>query len=298
MSKIDKNKLVNDEIMYISGKVEFSRLLKPYEGAELEKLDRDRVANGKYPVGKPYTTITIKNVTIDYKNPQNPSILEQYVQERCYQSKKDPSCWCYGINNKSGTPVFGHYDAATKQVNEIVLEGELAKDSQVSLMLKSFTGKSGKGVGLECVIIMDPVIQYFNMNGGNINAALSERGITWNAMNPDEKRQKQQAVESATTAVPAQPQPQQPAQAPMASPSAPTPEEASMIAAAQQYTAQQYPNNAYTQPYPANGYAQPQQPPQPSYQNTGYMPSQQQPYPVNDPNGYQESPYNGYPQMP
>lgn len=193
--QIQTNSLTVGSKIYVEGITTYSRLAKHIEGEELQKDMARKQQMGMNPITKPYTTISIKDAKI---RPQNPAALskeEMYVQERFYMKQEtDPNTktptgntYIYTVNSKSPfLPNVSQYDSETNVAKQVDLNGqELDTGLKVILCLSVYQPKnfSNKGIGLDGIIVMDPIRFYAASNND-----LSALGITYQPLPGDEAR--------------------------------------------------------------------------------------------------------------
>lgn len=163
----------------VRGTVVFSRISKPVEGQALLEANQRAVAFGRRPAKEPYTTITIKNPEIICEN----SDMKVYLENKIFLNKTKNEYRFEAESKSVNIPRAGHFDQATGNANEVVLERELAEGVNVQLLMAVYHSKqhNGNGLGLNNVIVMDPEIRYWE--GGNVSAAMASAGMTWVPMN-------------------------------------------------------------------------------------------------------------------
>lgn len=228
--KFQTNQLSVGAKVFIEGRTAFSRLAKHIDGDELQKDIANKQHRGMTPITKPYTTITIKDAKI---RPQNPAgvltIEEQYVQERFYTKQEvNPAnnmpvgtTLCYTVNNKSPyLPTISQFKPESNVAEQIDLNGqELDTGLHVIICLSVYQPKnfSNKGLGLDGIIVMEPIRYYTTANND-----LSALGITYKPLPTDAA--KAAATPNPVTAQPATtPAPSVQAPAPAMQPSTPMP---------------------------------------------------------------------------
>lgn len=171
MTSIKAHQLNEDQTIVVRGKLEYSRLMSMIEGAELQRrIAQQRQIGAMYITDKPHTTITIREAQVQYTDPNNPSIEEQYVAQKCYNSKKHPEKGLmFNLDNKSPflPPVWIPANPANLSEGYVQLtdpEGELDGGLDVSVVLTTF--KSGNnanlGLGLDSVIVHEAPRYYSN----------------------------------------------------------------------------------------------------------------------------------------
>ncbi|MDO5865134.1 MULTISPECIES: hypothetical protein [Paenarthrobacter] len=181
---ISANQLTEGTSVFIRGKLAFARLTSLIEGAALAASDQRKVQNGMSPVGKPHTTATITEAEVQFADPANPTVEEQFVSERRYTSKKNPASGAnYSIDSKgTNLPIIaipsekgdGTYDQDTSGQ-------ELAQGLDVTLVLRVYKPKNfaNRGLSLDQVIVHETP-RYYNA-GGVASGELAARGIVFNA---------------------------------------------------------------------------------------------------------------------
>ncbi|MFC7849317.1 hypothetical protein ACFUTU_12665 [Arthrobacter sp. NPDC057388] len=195
---ISANQLTEGTSVFIRGKLAFARLTSLIEGAALAASDQRKVQNGMSPVGKPHTTATITEAEVQFADPANPTVEEQFVSERRYTSKKNPASGAnYSIDSKgTNLPIIaipsekgdGTYDQDTSGQ-------ELAQGLDVTLVLRVYKPKNfaNRGLSLDQVIVHETP-RYYNA-GGVASGELAARGIVFNT--PPRAVQAQPGTESA-----------------------------------------------------------------------------------------------------
>ena len=175
------NSCESGDLCWVRGRVTYSRVKTQIAGQELEEDKKKRLQRNLNPIDRPYSTITIKNAEILFDVPGAPTLFENYIQERFFQSNSHPEYgWCYtGINKGKYCPAIGVMTPGTNVVNQIVPEGELATDLDVTLVLRVYATSRNKGVSLDSIIVNGEV-KYFS--GGQIAAEMASRGIIFNAV--------------------------------------------------------------------------------------------------------------------
>lgn len=167
---------VGDKI-YVSGKIEFSRITRKIEIGTPEFIEANmrKKAVGATLKEKSYTTLTITNPAFKPENPEafkyeNGTIvadpdkmtkLERYMYESMYTSKD--GSWRLSNENTGNLPSVGEMDMDTKTITLVTPQGELAKGLDVLLVFSVFRAKSGQGVGLQAVLSRGP-IKYYSHN--------------------------------------------------------------------------------------------------------------------------------------
>ncbi|KIA72699.1 hypothetical protein ANMWB30_24670 [Arthrobacter sp. MWB30] len=175
--KIDAKQLTPGNTVHIRGKLTFSRLAKLIEGEELARVEANRAKNRMNPVGKPHTSVSLAQAEVIYGDPQAPTLDEQFVAERRYQSAKHPEHGhSYSMENKSPNLPIVYAKNDNGQFEQVILENDLAADLDTELVLRAFQPKgwANCGLSLDMVLIHEP-IRYYNalVNTGE----LAKRGI-------------------------------------------------------------------------------------------------------------------------
>ncbi|MGI8306978.1 hypothetical protein [Saccharopolyspora hattusasensis] len=180
---ISASQLTEGTSVFIRGKLAYARLTRPIEGAELAASDQRKVQNGMSPVGKPHTTATITEAEVQFADPVNPTIEEQFVSERCYASKKNPGTGAnYSIDAKgSNLPIIAiPSEAGDGTFDQDTSCQELAQGLDVTLVLRVYKPKNfnNRGLALDQVIVHEAP-RYYNA-GGVATGELAARGIVFN----------------------------------------------------------------------------------------------------------------------
>lgn len=183
---INSNQLAPGTSFMVRGRLSFSRITSLIEGDELAKRKESAVKNGQTPIDRPHTTASIYNAQVVYDNPDavnNPALrtpAEIYANESMYVSKKNPqngNCFT-GVNKGNQLPSVGVLQSDQKTVQGIIPEHELAKDLDVTFVMRVYKPKTqmNHGVSLEAIIVNEPIRYYEN---SNIASSLEEKGIIW-----------------------------------------------------------------------------------------------------------------------
>ncbi|NUQ96184.1 MAG: hypothetical protein HOY79_06335 [Streptomyces sp.] len=182
---ISAGKIAEGKNVFIRGKLGFAVLARLIEGAELVASDQRKTQNGMSPVGKPHTTATIIHAEVQFADPDNPTLEEQFVSERRYDSPKRPETGLnYSIDSKGSTlPVIAIPSPKGDGTYDQDESGrELAQGLDVTLVLRTYKPKNfnNRGLALEQVIVHEAP-RYYSA-GGVDQAELAARGIVLNGM--------------------------------------------------------------------------------------------------------------------
>ena len=181
---ISASQLTEGTSVFIRGKLAFARLASLIEGAALAASDQRKVQSGMSPVGKPHTTATIIEAEVQFADPANPTVEEQFVAERRYVSKKNPDTGAnYSIDSKgTNLPIIAiPSDKGDGTFDQDTSGQELAQGLDVTLVLRVYKPKNfaNRGLSLDQVIVNE-VPRYYNA-GGVATGELAARGIVFNA---------------------------------------------------------------------------------------------------------------------
>lgn len=174
------DQLTEGSVVTIRGKLAFARLTRRIEGEELAKANaRRRQAGMKYDITSPYTTATISGgAQVIYADPDNPTLEEQYVAERCYTSKMKPEDGLsYSIDSKGNNlPIIG--SPGEGGFVQDFSGQELARGLDVTLVLEVYKARDqeNRGLGLTHVLVNEAPRYY--TPGGVDESQLKARGIT------------------------------------------------------------------------------------------------------------------------
>ncbi|MFJ5071256.1 hypothetical protein ACIQC7_33045 [Kitasatospora sp. NPDC088556] len=180
---ISAGRIAEGKNVFIRGKLGFAVLARLIEGAELVASDERRTKNGMTPIGRPHTTATITHAEVEFADPNNPTLEEQFVSERRYDSPKRPETGPnYSIDSKGSTlPVIAIPSRKGDGTYDLDESGqELAQGLDVTLVLRTYKPKnfSNRGLALEQVIVHETP-RYYSA-GGIDQAELAARGIVLN----------------------------------------------------------------------------------------------------------------------
>ncbi len=178
MSTISLNSIKPGTKVYINGIVDYSRIASILEGAELVADDAKKVQRGMQAVGKPHTRLSLRNCTIDYEDPTNPSLAEKCIEERFYKSAAHPEHDnCYTAYNKTQflPNIYCRENNISKQLEAVAAAGELRRGTPVTIMLRFFKAPQNNGVSLDTVIVNEKPIKW--LLGNPSESMLAERGF-------------------------------------------------------------------------------------------------------------------------
>jgi hypothetical protein len=225
-TKLPIDELADNEIILVSGIVEFSRIHTRLEGEALKAHNDNLEKHGMVADDKPLTFITISGATVLPQDPANLSKGEQYIPSKFYNSVKNPQKGLQFTAKNKGIALPKVYTRNINNPNtliEAIPDGELASGQKVTLFLRVFAArKNGQhnGLALEGVICEEepkyytPGVNYKTING------LQSRGFTVTPASPEAIEAHKAALASATAATAAVPasQPVYNAAAPVAPP--------------------------------------------------------------------------------
>jgi hypothetical protein len=221
--KIGPEELTAGKIIMVEGNVEFARLTRLIEGADLEEHNRrrrERAKPGDFVVTatKPFTTITISNPrVIPTSEDGQLTIEDKYIAQRFYTSHPgndmNVSRQCFTMESKSSI-LPRYYQVAIDEngvanyndIREKPRLGELANGLKVRLLIRVFQAGTfrNKGISLDSVIVLEP-IRYFNSSGSRAVQFLRQTGVTVHEMSEEDRAKEAGALATAQTAPAPQP---------------------------------------------------------------------------------------------
>lgn len=178
---VQQTELTPGTFVVVRGRTEYSRLLTPIDGDELEKDKIRKSQAGIQPITKPYTTVQITDARV---LPRDPSGImnkeEQFVDQRLYRRNAEgPNApWHFTCTNKNTSQPNQFYQArpnSPTEADRIIPERELANGLDVVLVLRIFESQTfqRKGIALYSIILQEPIRYY----AGNNDKALAAAGI-------------------------------------------------------------------------------------------------------------------------
>lgn len=180
---ISASQIAEGKNVFIRGKLGFAVLARLIDGEELIASNQRKLVNGMSPIGKPHTTATIIHAEVKFADPNNPTLEEQFVSERRYDSPKRPETGPnYTIDSRGSTlPVIAIPSPKGDGTYDQDESGrELAQDLDVTLVLRTYKPKNFNNRGLALVqVIVHETPRYYNP-GGVDQAELAARGIVLN----------------------------------------------------------------------------------------------------------------------
>lgn len=174
----------------LTGKVGFSRIASTIKGEELARSIARQTQRGRqYPMKAEHTSLSLYDVQVyatDVDANGNPKFTteEAFVAERCFDSTKaERPGKNYTIENRGNRlPVVLKQapDGQEGYVQEPVLQGELARDTEVTVILNVYKSSHPKpGLGLEAIVVNAQEVPYYSASSINTET-LGALGITLN----------------------------------------------------------------------------------------------------------------------
>lgn len=181
--KIAAERLAADQTIIVKGKTSFSRLARHVSGKELEdSIRRAKAAGRLYPTDRDHTTISVVDAEVQYADPANPTLEEQFIAQQLFAYKKGDNAGRIGYSIDDISPflplILIPDEENPGSHRQLVLDNDLAPGLDVRLVLSTFKSKAGyqkTGVGLQQVVL-DEAPQYYTQ-GAN-TSELAARGIT------------------------------------------------------------------------------------------------------------------------
>ena len=208
-NQINLNSLPVNDIIYVSGLVDFSRIASHIEGEELARDNERRVKNNMRPDNKPHTRMTISNAAVVCANPAAPTLSEQAIKERLYVSKAHPEKqMCFTAKNKTSSlpAVYSRANTTIRDLHTVLPEGEIANGTHVTLILRIFGTQMNNGISLDAVIVDEEPVRFANALNAASASALSNRGFNIIPASPEElNAYKAQLAQNAAAQQSAQP---------------------------------------------------------------------------------------------
>ena len=178
---VNTNQLTPGTVYMVRGKISYCRMLHKIDGDELRKDNERRRAQNRPEATKPYTTITIKDAMVVRTNPNAPiSLIETYARESLY-TNKTTGALCFTVENKGREPWFAKHqndDVMNPNIQQFCPIAELAAGMDVTLVMEVYQSKPNNGVGLQGIIVNEPV-KYFTGKGMPDANALASLGLTF-----------------------------------------------------------------------------------------------------------------------
>lgn len=211
MPTININSIEPNSKVYLTGIVDFSRIASQLDGDELAADNARKLANGMKPTSKAHTRLSISHCAIDYANPAQPTLAEQFISEKLWRSTLHPEKeFCYAAINKSRNlpNLYCRENSTSKQLEAVTATAELAIGTPVTIVLRFFTTNLNNGVSLDSVIVNEKPIRWSAGAAGN---ALADRGFEIVNASVDAVRNQLKEETPAAPAAPAAPEYVQPA---------------------------------------------------------------------------------------
>lgn len=164
----------------VRGRTSYPRLTHVLEGEELQEEIKRATQQGRIPTTTPHSYTTLVDATIEYANPQAPTLAECYAAERLYINKDGKTCYT-AVRKSQTLAEYGVIDPTDyTKVQGIYLDPEktLANGLDVKCYFRVFDTKAGmhKGISLDAIVFQEPV-KYYEFS--NADSQLAARGLTW-----------------------------------------------------------------------------------------------------------------------
>lgn len=171
--KVTASQIRPNQIIYVRGRLTFSRIASKIEGEELAKMNERKKAQGRKDITeKPHTTATICNAQVVPANPAGLTPEEIFIAERMGMSTKNPENgnYCTSINKGNSLPKVMQLVSEGKY-KEVRVERELANGLDVTLVIRTFKGNPNNGTALDGIFVNEE-IRYFD----HLGLGLEQRG--------------------------------------------------------------------------------------------------------------------------
>lgn len=181
---ISTNSLKPNETVRIRGKLSYGRIVTKIDGDEL----RDRNKNTRFPVNRPYNTITIDDAKVLRKDPNNPTLFEQWAENGMFKSHRENAVgFSFTATNKGTLNPWIGQRINENQAKQVYPNAELANGLEVTLILRVFKASPNNGVTLAGVIVEEPIKLYSPNSPESIMAEYGIEFITED--NPEQKEE-------------------------------------------------------------------------------------------------------------
>ena len=191
-NKIQMSQLQPNKTILVHGKVSFSHITSLIDGNELKLDNQKRSSQGRIIKMSPYYTITLKDVNVELENPNIKTTEDMYVEERFYNSKSGNLCYTFESSSKYLPRVCQRNAEDPTLVEEIVPKAELARDLDVTLVLKTYLNKTYNKtiLGLNYIIVNEPIRYY------EITANLENRNLKIKLLSEQEKKSQLEQIQN------------------------------------------------------------------------------------------------------
>lgn len=187
-SRLDYLRPYTPIIVNIQGEVCFSHISKKYEGEELAAANKRAQEHGGRPSSKPYCILTLDNPRI--LNPETlPADVVMIMQERFKPAKGTNVIKYYATSKSPNLPPVAYSACAGAGLagqgiadRTHPLKHELDKGLTVTVGARIFDTAAGVGVGIDYVLIDEP-IRYYESN--SLAEALASQGVPYVAPDAD-----------------------------------------------------------------------------------------------------------------
>lgn len=174
----------------VRGKVSYSHISRLVDGEELRKDNERRRSNNRVQMTRPYSALTITDPVI-VDDGTVPDIIKQLINERISSRQNQDGSFSrvwYGTSKSPTLPEVAYSAEAGVELagkglssRDCPLPGELANGLDVTIGVKFFTGNMRPGMGMDYVLVNEPVRYY---SGSAIAQALAAQGVTYTAPAP------------------------------------------------------------------------------------------------------------------
>ena len=160
-NKITTNEIPTPATVFVTGLLTYSRLKEQIAGDKLTADKETRKKKNLPIINEPYTTATIRQPQILFENPNGATdenartIAEKYAIQRMYKGQSGSGEWQFSMTNKGKflPKIYVRNKDNPTELIPFTLEGELAKDVRVTLIVKIYKATPNNGVTLAGVII-------------------------------------------------------------------------------------------------------------------------------------------------
>ena len=174
---IPAERLREGEVLYLKGRVSYSRIAAQITGAELERRVAQAKARGQlYPTSKPHTTISVIDPVVIPADSNNPTIEERYLAEKIFTLKSGDNAGkqAFSVDNTTRTLPQVFAPNANGVHEQVQLTGDLDTDLDVVLVIRVFKSSYEKrGLSLDKVIVNEPLRYY--QSADSIDTAMLAR---------------------------------------------------------------------------------------------------------------------------
>lgn len=183
---VSAESLKEGSLIKVSGTIAYSRVTSVIQGDELaRRVAADRARGSIYPTDVPHTTMSLIDPVVVGTGAGGALTREEtFVSDGIYLAGKGDSAGhrVFNIDSKGTQLPTVLEQQADGSYSQVQPTGELAKGLAVTLILNVYKPKNHpkRGIGIQAVLVNEPVRTYGTGGAAAVAAALAAAGVTVN----------------------------------------------------------------------------------------------------------------------